>query len=240
MIDYKVIICAGGEGIHTPNPRWKNYLGVSRHMIPAYGEPLIHRLQKQLKERGFTNIHVACLSENKDKYIKYDTNFIECPKRTLNIGDYSVIWSYRNLLNYSGITVLLFADTFYTDEIIDSIYKNLTNNFYIYGRFEKSSITKNERQGEVFAYIMHYNFITKYLQAVKRSMEVLHKHVADGITIYEDLAKYSYKKFCGIDYRDMRVENKHWIEWDDLTDDFDYPEDWDIKAKLFPHIFYIS
>lgn len=231
----KVIICAGG-GLDT---RWKNYLGTSKHMIPAYGEPLIHRLQRQLIKK-FDTVHVCCAEKNKEKYLRYNNKFIASPDRSFAIEDNSVIWSYRHLLDYSGTTILLFADTFYTDEIIAAISTNPGDNFYVYGRFDKSTITDNQRQGEVFAYVIPLTSIRKYLRSVQDAKKVLAEHVKRGITIPSDLAKYSYKRFCGIDYSDMRVDNTHWIEWDDLTDDFDFPGDWDTKAKLFPEIFYVS
>lgn len=235
----KIIICAGGNNISPSNLRWNNYLGLSRYMIPAYGEPLIHRLQKQLKEHGFTNIHLACTESNKDLYLKYDTIYIESPKRSFTIKDNSVIWSYQNLLNREGTTTLFFADTFYTDNIIKTIKQDSSDLFRVYGRNNRSSVVENSRQGEIFAYVVGKNQIDPYLRAVEDTAPLLKELVRKRMATSSDLAKLSLKKFFGLDYREINITDTRWVEWDDLTDDFDFPDDWNMKSKLFPNIFYV-
>jgi hypothetical protein len=240
----KVIICAGGDGL-GPNQRWKETLGVTKHMIPAYGVPLIHRLQNQLLDVGFTDIHVACSVNNKESYIINGSNFIESPECVGNIREISCIWHYRDFLNYDGITVLLFGDTFYTDEIISAIFKDNGDPMHFYGRFNSSKLTNNNRQGEKFAYVFHNKFISQYIDSLENSVPKAEKFAKTSLGVDADLTNYTYDKFCNIQPEyDLpwlymrRKEDIHWVEWDDLTDDFDFPDDWENKSKLYPTIFY--
>jgi hypothetical protein len=241
ILNSKIIICAGGDG-GISSGRWNGYLGVSKHMIPVKSEPLIHRTQRQFLQKGFTNIHLSCSLENKSKYLIDGISFFPSPKCIGHIGERSNVWHYRKHLDYNGTTVIIFGDVYYTDELIDAVSKDANDTFKIYGRSNASAITKNYRQGEPFAIIMHKDYLTKYFQALKSTMIVLPEYIKRGVAIPEDLAKYTYRKVVGIPYEAQGhiVESKHWIDWDDLTDDFDYPEDWDIKSNLFPHIFYIK
>jgi hypothetical protein len=240
----KVIICAGGSGL-GPDQRWKNTLGMTKHMIPAYGVPLIHRLQKQLKDAGFEDIHVACSIENRNNYLLPDVSFIESPPCIGDIREISCIWHYRDFLNYDGVTTILFGDTFYTDQIIKAIFKDSGEPMHFYGRFEGSKKTGNWRQGEKFAYVFNSNYILQYLNAVESSVEKAIKFANTSLGVDADLTNYVYDKFCNLT-PDLdlpwllmrRKEDVHWVEWDDLTDDFDTPEDWKTKNNLYPQIFY--
>ena len=240
----KVLICSGGDGL-GPNQRWKNTLGVTKHMVPAYGVPLVHRLQDQLKKVGFDNIHLACSLENKDQYLLPDINYIEAPVCVGDIRETSCIWHYKDFLNYDGITVVLFGDTFYTDEFVDAIFKDDGEPMHFYGRFNSSQKTNNNRQGEKFGYVFHHKYIPQYLEALENSVDKTNKFILPDLGVKEDLTNYAYDKFCNMQPEyDLpwlymrRKEDVHWVEWDDLTDDFDFPEDWYNKNKLYPHIFY--
>jgi len=239
----KTIICAGGNGGKSANSKWKNYLGLKKHMLPAHGEPIIHRTQRLLLERGFDNIHLGCSTENQKEYVLPGIKFFTSPpgKKIPDIGEYSVAWHYKQHINYQGTTIFLFGDVYYTEQIIDAIYRDPKDTMHWYGRADVSSITKNQRHGEPFAIIIDQHSISRYLRAIKETIPVLEDMVQRNITIPEDLGKYSYRKFCNMPYRlpGHVVDDIHWVNWDDLTDDFDFPEDWDTKAKLFPEIFYV-
>ena len=233
--DAKVIICAGGNG----GSKWNMHLGVTKHMIPIQGEPLVHRTQRQLLDRGFTNVHLASSLENRPAYLLNQVKHILSPPLTGHIGDNSCAWHYKKYIDYTGTTIIMYGDVYYTDEFMDVLSKDPNDKFRIYGRCDESTITKNCRQGEPFAIVLPQNSITKHFQCLKQTMEVFPGLIQEGNTIAEDLSKYTYRKFVGIPYEAPGnvTESEHWYEWDDLTDDFDYPYDWEQKASLFPEIF---
>jgi NDP-sugar pyrophosphorylase family protein len=150
ILNSKIIICAGGDG----GAKWGMHLGVPKHMIPAHGEPLVHRIQRQLLERDFTNVHLACSRENKEKYLLEGVQFILSPPRTGHIGENACAWHYRKHIDYEGTTVILYGDVYYTDEFMNVLCKDSNDKFRIYGRSDVSQITKNHRQGEPFAIIL--------------------------------------------------------------------------------------
>jgi len=236
ILNCKIILCAGGNG----GTKWNMYLDVPKHMIPVHDEPLIRRTQRQLLERGFTNVHLACSSENRENYLLEGVQYISSPPLTGHIGENACAWHYRKHIDYNGTTVIMYGDVYYTDQFMDVLTKDSNDRFRIYGRRDASQLTQNCRQGEPFAIILTKDSIAKYFQCLKQVMMVLPGLIQTCDTIIEDLAKYTYRKFVGIPYGAPGnvTESEHWYEWDDLTDDFDGPDDWDIKSKLFPHIFY--
>lgn len=235
ILDSKIIICAGGNG----GAKWNMYLGITKHMILAHGEPLIHRTQRQLLERGFTNVYLACSPENKEQYLLEGIKYIFSPPMVGHIGEKSSIWHYRKFIDYDATTIMAFGDVYYTDELMDTLTKDPNDTFKIYGRSDASTVTNNWRQGEPFFIVLHKDWIAKYFQALKQTMIALPVHISKRLAIPEDLAKYIYRKVVGIPYEAPGnvVEHKHWHEWDDLTDDFDDPDDWKQKSSLFPEIF---
>ena len=235
ILDSKIIICAGGDG----GAKWNMHLGVTKHMIPIQGEPLVHRTQRQLLERGFTNVHLASSLENKQAYLLNRVKHILSPPLTGHIGENACAWHYRKHIDYSGTTVIMYGDVYYTDEFMDVLSKDPNDIFRVYGRRDESEITKNCRQGEPFAIVLPQDCIAKYFQCLKQTMEVLPHLILMVEACPEDLAKFTYRKFVDIPYEapgDV-TDSEHWYEWDDLTDDFDYPDDWEQKANLFPEIF---
>jgi hypothetical protein len=235
ILDSKVIICAGGNG----GAKWNMHLGITKHMITAHGEPLVHRIQRQLLERGFTNVHLACSPENRKMYLLDGVKYFPSPPCIGHIGENSCAWHYRKHIDYNT-TIFTFADVYYTDELVDALAKDPNDSFRIYGRRDASELTKNWRKGEPFFLVLHKDWITKYYQAMKQTMITLPSHIERGTACYEDLAKYTYRKVVGIPYEAPGnvTESHHWCEWNDLTDDFDDPDDWKTKSELFPHIFY--
>jgi len=88
MKDSKVIVCAGGK-----DARWRHPIIRNKHMIPAYGEPLVRRAQRLALEAGFTNVHLACDTENIDAYLVDGAKLIDSPARHANdIRCHSVVW----------------------------------------------------------------------------------------------------------------------------------------------------
>jgi len=239
MLNSKVIICAGGDGgVNAPNSRWKEK-EFSRHMVPIKGIPLIHYIQKQMKDKGFTDIHVACDSHNRSKYVLSGIKHIPSPRCFGKFYEHCTVYHYRQFLNKGGTTVMLYGDTYYTDEFIDAVSKDDGQMFHVYGRHNASdSITKNDRNNEKFAYVMHRKDLGRYIKLCETLMPTMEHELQYNYWVQPTcFPQLVYREFSGIRYNDNRVENKHWIEWNDLTDDFDLGDDWKIKSELFPHIF---
>lgn len=237
MKDSKVIICAGGEEILRKN-KWESRSKINRHLVPIKQVPLIHYIQKQLLTVGFTNIYVACEPSNRERYILSNVNYICSPRRFGKFYENSCIYHYRRFLNKNGVTIILFGDTYYSDEIIDSLSKDNGQIFHVYGRHKSSnSVAKSNRDNEKFAYVINHIDSHKYVKICEQIMTNM-EHIIEKYNINPTLfPQYVYYTFVGLKWTDDPIEDKHWVDWNDLTDDFDDANDLEVKCKLFPHIF---
>lgn len=243
MNNNKVIICAG-IGYDLKNDRWKNYKGYTQHMIPVKGVPIIHSLQTKLVNRGFKNIHVACNIENKDDYILNNLdvkiNHIIPPKCVgleNNMKESSPIWFYRDFLDKTGSTFLLFGDVFFDDPTIDLLYKDDGKSFHVYGRSKSySELYKvdNTKGEEKFAYVIPSSDIGKYIRCTNESVLLIKKAKKDNLKTkkgfyYDDYAldKITHRLLGGLDWLDETIDKNQWIECNDKTADFDFPLDYD-------------
>lgn len=226
--------------------RWNNYLGVKKHMIPIKGEPLIHRTQRILLENGATNVVVKCNKEDIDKYVIDGAVGIENPEIKHFYPDHEFINSMP-LLNQDGVTVLLWGDTYYSENIIKNICNNTSENWHYYARRRHSEIT-GKVCGEPYAWYFHDHHITDMLKSAEKSALITSQLIAEEggnnpVANYgwkmEDTSKMTYRIMSNLDPEDPHeVESFHWIEWNDETEDFDYPEHWDNWSKRLPHLAY--
>jgi len=235
-MDKRFIILAGNKKFDS---RWNNYLGVPKHMLPIKGEPLIHRTQRMLLEKGQTDIVVTC---NKDNFNKYNLESVRVEESKSNLtssySDYE-FFTTEDLLNKDGITIMMWGDVYFSEKFIDHIVNNESKDWHLYGRRKSSDIT-GSLYGEDFAWYFNNSHIPMIFE---KSDEMLTKLIDlnNNSNLYpwvmEDCTKMLYRIMAGLDYEDPHLIDKHhWIEWDDETEDFDYPEDWNKWSKLLPHL----
>jgi hypothetical protein len=207
-------------------------------MIPIRKQPLIHRTQDQLLSRGFTNISLICSTTRLESYIaNSNTKHIEPAERGTDIRYNSVVWSYQDHISITGTTVFLFGDTYYSDEFMDDLTNNVDKGLLIYDRIKRQYLYQspesehfviifNKLESSIYLDCMN-EISTLYSQLVQEK-----KTTAAGLASYVHARLYSFREKKGIpnplSYRKY---------WSDLTDDFDYPYDWDLKHKYFPDIF---
>lgn len=101
-----------------PGTRWNNHLGVPKHFVPVDdGEPLLHRLVRQLRERKVDDIVIS--GRDDDRYRLEGTRlFLPVVNEDDPVDKYL---NCRAEWNAEGRTLLLYGDTFYTDEALDTI-----------------------------------------------------------------------------------------------------------------------
>jgi hypothetical protein len=131
------------------------------------------------------------------------------------------LWSER--------TVLLFGDTYYTDQAISTIVQD-TEDFTFFLRSGASSFTQKP-YGEIYA----FSFLDSIHKKLKESIDILLiQH-----DIYSAGGWSLMRHLLGISHRSRTKDHLtkgHYIEIDDWTEDFDYPIDLDrwleAKARL--------
>jgi hypothetical protein len=235
-MDKRFIILAGNKNFDT---RWNNYLGVPKHMIPIKSEPLIYRTQRMLIERGVKDIVVTCSKENFNKYNIKSVNAIESKTNRLSIYSDHEFSTTEGLLNNDGITVMMWGDVYFSDKFIDHIVNNESKDWHLYGRRRNSDIT-GSLYGEDFAWYFNNTHIPQIFETSKKMLPLL-KQMSQDKEMYpwamEDCTKMLYRMMAELDYDDPhKIDKRHWIEWDDETEDFDYPEDWTKWSERLPHL----
>lgn len=232
----RFIILAGNKNLDT---RWNNYLNVPKHMIPIKGEPLIHRTQRLLIESGETDIIVTC---NKDNFGKYNLPSVRVEESKINYNSTYPDHEFsttEGLLNNNGITVMMWGDVYFSNKFINNITSNNSNDWHLYARRRNSDIT-GSIYGEDFAWYFNHNHIP---DLIKNGNEMLIKlkEMSKNQELYpwamEDCTKMLYRIMAGLDYENPhQIDKHHWIEWDDETEDFDYPTDWIKWSERLPHL----
>ena len=77
-------------------------MGITRHLIPAEGEPLIHRIQRQLQARGARDVTVLCAPERVPTYCRSGmAKHSVPPVRTGDFADHWwACWGAKGRINY--------------------------------------------------------------------------------------------------------------------------------------------
>jgi len=206
------IIVAGGK-----STRWKNYKGIEKHMIEFDGEPIIERTIRLLRTHGVEDIVVAS-DNSKYKFKgaglykpKYDPKYIDANKYM----DSKPIW------NKEGRTVILFGDVYFTESAIYKIVNDFSRRWMLYGRSGPSNIGKP--YSEPFGIGFYPNEHKLIESGANRSADLFRKEIANGTSLC-----HLYR--CLLDFPDHLINSELFGERmviiDDLTDDFDIPEDY--------------
>jgi hypothetical protein len=219
------LILAGGEG-----SRWNNYLGVPKHLIPIKGEPLIHRTQRMLHERGVEDVRVVCKPEDADLFVLPKSIYqpMESSSRDWQQHQESSRYAWNN----HGKTTLIFGDLYITDRLMDAIVNESGEPWRIIARWEGSKFT-GKPYGEIFAWI----FGPDAHQIIDASREKAITWLEEG-KWFRVNAWEIFRDAIGLPINQYEGGNDsiHAIEWDDQSDDFDFPKDWDIWSQLNPKL----
>ena len=187
--DKTVIILAGGEA--------KRYMGLPKQMVDICGEPLIHRMCRQVIERGYQ----PTIATDDDTIIRY---FVDLKR----INDTTVrFWSpAKGTTQYGWATtcplwknrvIMLWGDVIFSKHAMDMIFNS--KGFCDFGA---------TRQAEGFAFAYNEEDYERVLDAVKQ-------------TDYADWAFYRY--LIGIPLETEGYDTEIFQDIKDYTTDIDYP-----------------
>lgn len=131
-------------------------------------------------------------------------------------------WKYlssENYWNQSGITISLLGDVWFSDEAIDRIFKNDSQDWLAFGRSSSSQFT-GCKYGEIFAHKFsnhHRHLISlRLLNALYRS-RLCNAH-ASG---------WALSQLISNEDPNIKSVGKNFVEIDDFTEDFDFPRDYE-------------
>ena len=208
----KVLILADGEG-----KRWGNYQGVPKQLLRIDGETLIDRMCRQLHENGADDIVI--IGPYKNRYASND-KFSSDIKRKL----------FQDIAErYREPFILLNGDCYYTDEIIRDCLGRVPEDGWLHWCCPHRNEYTGKPYGEGYIHK-----VTDWQWWIRELKEFNYLADAGLIRIRNDwsINRYLY----GWDdltthYRDPSHLSKYDVYWQDETDDFDYPDDYDRFMK---------
>jgi hypothetical protein len=202
----QVIIIAAGNG-----SRWGDYLGVPKHMVPIFGKPL---LQDTIDKFYGHDITVVCNEE-------LDVTGCRFEKVELNPENFDADKFLNNayLWNKDGRTVILYGDVYFTETAVLTIKADLWD-WCWYSRYGAGTYTGKD-WGENFAIAFWPQHHDKLKEALSEVVRFNKENVTERSGGWE-----LYRQMAGIPLNEHAVKG-NFINIDDLTDDFDYPEDYD-------------
>lgn len=215
----RVIIAAAG-----PQHKWGEYLGVPSHLAPVDDEPLLARTIRQ------------ALTISEDVWVTYpagDRRYVETAgagqpvtfvaRRPEYPSEYQAT---RPLWDEHGRTVLLLGDVYFTDEAIKTIGAFDRRQFQGFGRKGKSYVT-NCRYGEMFA----ASWWPEQHEQQDEYLEIIREH-HENKTITRPTGWMLLRAWQGTQLAKHRCEPEWMTVIDDLTEDWDYPIDYNTHPVI--------
>lgn len=194
-----IIACAG------PQTKWNNHLGVPSHLVPVGGEPLLYRTVRQ------------ALTLTEDVYVtappdeRYDAAGVVRHWPGPAANEYA---ASRRCWDDEGRTVLMLGDVYFTDQAIAKIRAHDEREYRVFGRRGASRITGTP-YGEIFAaswWPEHHAMLDLHLAAIGHA----------------DKAGWRLLRAVQGTPTDRHIVRRPWfVKVDDLTDDIDFPADYE-------------
>lgn len=194
----KYIIMCDGKGT-----RWKNYKDIPKHFVKINGEPLIKRTVRQLNERE-NNCEIIITSHDKRYEIEGSTRY-EPLNNVLEIDRFTEELIDDNIC-------FLYGDTYYPDEVIDSIISEKASDILFFGN-AKSIVAVKIKDGKLF----------------KKHVSRVRKLFLDG-KIKNCKGWQVYQSFVGLEFDKKQIGEKFVLVNKD-TIDFNTPKEYE-NSKL--------
>lgn len=203
----RVILCAAGSG-----SRWNNYLGRRKHLAPVDGEPILLRTVRLLRERGVDDIWVTHTAE-----YPYHVAGAQSFERPAGLTNNEARRETAPLWSRDGRTIILWADSYFTDAALDLILEMRTG-WTLYARLSPSQVT-GKPGPEIFGVGFDPADHAEYCRALEGNA---------------DARWSSWVTYAAMVGHAVNVEPKDIRNWgrcveipDDITDDFDFGDDYE-------------
>jgi hypothetical protein len=203
--------------------RWDASRGFPRHLAPVPDEPAIHRLQRELVARGVEDVMVACQSDVVDDYVTVGraVDLVTNGERWVHEWQETrAYWPQHRLL-------ILYGDCYHSPELLDALVADDAPGWRYYARWGASSIT-GKPWGEPWGWVIQpeahdeLDAAAQYAAAEYRAGRY-HRCIPWEV----------YRRAAGFALSDHRRDSTHGVEWSDLSEDFDWVEDYDRWLAAF-------
>ena len=202
----RIIIAAAGNG-----ERWNNFRNTPKHLMTIENEILLHRTYRQF--RGYTeDIVIIGIDE---RYQVGDAR-LEMPLDG-DWLDFGKMYSSNHLWSNTR-TIIVFGDVYFTDDAVKKIMSN-QDQYKFFMRKGKSKYTGKGHK-EIFALAFDGSMNEKIKQHINELVAAKQRG-AGAWRLYLHMQGFKQQSSYYVDY----FKNGGYIEINDWTDDFDYPED---------------
>jgi hypothetical protein len=215
------IIMSAGRGSRWKTERgiktWDNYLGIPKQLIRVNGETLLARTIRLLEEGGVQSIFVSVPEHG----FYGDLGVPEI----VNKGTYEIDRFYP--IKGEGTVLYLYGDVYYTEEAMNSI---LNENYEFFGRRGKSKLG-SKNHSEMFAVKADNTKVKLHVNKLKE--------LFDAGVIKRCIGWDLFKSFYNLPLSPEKVPSdgfKHLFIINDLTDDFDNPNDYERWKKVYERV----
>jgi hypothetical protein len=202
-----IIACAG------PQDKWGNHLGVPSHLVHVNGEPLLHRTVRQALSLT-RDVHVTVPDD--DRY-----TVLGVPRHVRRTDLPNEYVSTRSLWSETGRTVLLLGDVYFTAAALRTVVSRTERAYRVFGRRGASQCTGTP-YGEIFAaswWPEHHEMLDRHLAAIGGANK----------------AGWRLLRAVQGTPTDRHITRRPWfVRIDDLTDDIDFPADYDRHPATQP------
>jgi hypothetical protein len=204
----RVIILAAGNGT-----RWGNYRGTPKHLTKVEGKTLLERTCAQFLK--YTSD--VCVIGIDERYQVAGTSLYVIKSDNTHWKDAAKFLSSNNLWLNDGRTVLVFGDVYFTSDAVKTIMKN-NDPFKFFLRTGPNEET-GARWKEIFALSFDQTMKNQINQKILLLVSMGQVNTQAGWALYKYLIGPASSGLFG---------NPHFIEINDWTEDFDFPEDLEI------------
>ncbi len=222
----KTIIIAAGSGT-----RWKEFRGVPKHLVEVEGERLLDRTVRQFLQHG-----EVIVAGNDERY-KVEGADLFIPQRKNEWQEASKFLDTQEMWATDDRTVVAYGDVWFSDDCIQTIVQYDVPDWVLFGRFGLSEITGGG--GECFAQSFWPEQIEEHREALLEIAKLRERKLIGRCGGWEH-----YRQMNGIPLKEYALgvcvnhpdgqkphklscfkEIRRFVNVNDWTDDFDYPED---------------
>lgn len=208
MANSRVIILAAGK-----SKSWNNFRGTPKHLTKVEGKTLLERTCKQFLKYT-DNVCVIGLDE---RYQVDGTSLYVIKSDNTNWKDASKFLSSKDLWLRDGRTILVFGDVYFTSEAVKTIMKD-KDSFKFFLRRGANEET-GARWKEIFAISFDQTMAPTFGQNLLHLTSMGQAETQAGWALYRYMIGPAPSGL---------FNNPHFVEINDWTEDFDYPEDLEI------------
>lgn len=217
----KAIILCAGEG-----SRWNNYLNSPKHLINIEGERLLDRTVRLLVERGIKDIYIVVKEEDLRYSSKDAKNYVANIDYQEN-ADADKFLSSKGLWNKNGRTLVVYGDCYFTEEAMDLIVNNPSQEWTLFCRPSRSKVT-GSKWPECFVQSFYPADLESHELALHRIASLYKNKLISRCGGWEH-----YRAMIGLpdNLVQSSIMKDKFVEINDWTEDFDYPDDYEAWIK---------